>query len=94
MEKKVIQLELELDTTVTDSSKNRFSFLIELAKAIDAWRIFPRIFISMYLWLLYESSVWFMSLPDPTTQQASLISVIIGAGAAWFGLYANTGKKE
>jgi len=27
-------------------------------------------------------------------EQAGLISVIVGAGAAWFGLYANSGKKE
>jgi hypothetical protein len=37
---------------------------------------------------------WFTSLEDPTTQQASLISLLIGAGAAWFGLYVNSGNKK
>ena len=38
--------------------------------------------------------MWFMDLPDPNTQQAGLISVIVGAGAAWFGLYAGTSKSS
>jgi hypothetical protein len=69
---------------------NDYSKVIDLAKAVDAWRIFPRLFISMYLYLLYGSFEWFIALEDPSTQQASLISVVIGAGAAWFGVYAGT----
>jgi hypothetical protein len=34
-----------------------------------------------------------MSLPEPNNAQAGLVSVVVGAGAAWFGLYVNsTGK--
>lgn len=68
-----------------------------LAKMVDTWRIFPRIFISVYLYLLYQSSMWFMSLENPTTDQFGLVSVIIGAGAAWFGLYVRSkgdGEKD
>ena len=54
------------------------------------WRIFPRVFISMYIYLLYAVTMWFMALPDPNTQQAGLVSVVVGAGAAWFGLYVNS----
>jgi hypothetical protein len=35
-----------------------------------------------------------MSLPDPNTQQAGLVSVIVGAGAAWFGLYVSSGNNK
>ena len=28
-----------------------------------------------------------MELPDPTMEQSGLISIVVGAGAAWFGLY-------
>jgi hypothetical protein len=27
-----------------------------------------------------------MTLPDPTNSQSAFVSVIVGAGAAWFGL--------
>ena len=72
----------------------RYQKIKDLAIAIDAWRIFPRIFITTYIYLLYSSANWFMDLQAPTMEQAGLISVIVGAGAAWFGLYANSGKKE
>lgn len=58
------------------------------------WRIFPRAFISMYIYLLYEVTMWFMALPDPNTQQAGLVSVVVGAGAAWFGLYVNSTSTD
>ena len=32
-----------------------------------------------------------MDLETPTFEQSGLISVVVGAGAAWFGLYAGTG---
>jgi|TARA_B100000073_G_scaffold122990_1_gene100304 hypothetical protein len=44
----------------------------------------------MYIYLLFETTTWFMALPDPNNAQAGLISVIVGAGAAWFGLYVNS----
>jgi hypothetical protein len=66
----------------------------DFAAAVDSWRIFPRVFITTYIYLLYYSAMWFMGLPAPTLEQAGLISVIVGAGAAWFGLYANTGSSK
>jgi len=67
--------------------------IIKLYEAIDSLRIFPRIFISTYMILLYKSIIWFMSLSAPTPEQTALISVITGVGAAWFGLYIGSGKK-
>lgn len=92
--KKKIELELEVDTSTTDSSKNPFQWLIHLAKAVDSWRIFPRIFISTYIFLLYKVVVWYMALPNPTIEQSGLVSIVVGAGAAWFGLYTGTSKKD
>ena len=92
--KKKIELELEVDTATTDSSKNPFQWLIHLAKAVDSWRIFPRVFISTYIFLLYKVVIWYMALPDPTMEQSGLVSIVVGAGAAWFGLYTGTSKKD
>ena len=58
------------------------------------WRLFPRAFISMYIYLLYDVTNWFMSLPDPNSQQAGLVSVLVGSGAAWFGLYVNSSSTK
>ena len=57
---------------------------------LDRLRIFPRLFITVYIWMFYDVVQWFMSLPDPTNQQAGLVSIIVGAGAAWFGLYVRS----
>ena len=89
--KKKIELELEVETV--QKGPNKYQGLIDLARAIDSWRIFPRIFITTYIYLLYKSTIWFMALPDPNNAQAGLISVIVGAGAAWFGLYCGSGPK-
>lgn len=90
---KKVNIELEVDTNVVNSGINPFQNLIYLARAIDAWRIFPRIFISVYIILLYKVVIWFMELPEPNMEQAGLVSVVVGAGAAWFGLYTSSGKK-
>ena len=63
-----------------------------LAQTVDSWRIFPRAFLSIYMFLLYYATFWFMELPEPSLEQSGLISVLVGAGAAWFGLYAGTHK--
>jgi hypothetical protein len=73
---------------------NPYQKWIWLSNMIDAWRIFPRAFLSVYIFLLYYATMWFMDLPDPTLEQSGLISVIVGAGAAWFGLYAGTAKDK
>ena len=67
---------------------------IHLARAIDSWRIFPISFLSVYIFLLYYSTMWFMALEEPSFEQSGLISIIVGAGAAWFGLYAGTSNSS
>ena len=70
---------------------------ISFAEAFPYWfdklRIFPRVFISVYIYMFYQVAQWFMLLETPNNAQAGLVSVVVGAGAAWFGLYVNsTGK--
>ena len=55
----------------------------KLIENLDKLRIFPRLFITVYIWMFYDVVQWFMSLPDPTNQQEGLVSIIVGAGAAW-----------
>jgi hypothetical protein len=67
---------------------------IWFSQMIDAYRIFPRVFLSVYIYLLYFCTMWFMELETPTFEQSGLISIVVGAGAAWFGLYAGTAKDK
>ena len=73
---------------------NPYQKLIFVAQAVDSWRIIPRAFLSVYICLLFYTTFWFMGLEDPTMQQSGLISVVVGAGAAWFGLYTNSSKSK
>ena len=74
------------DTTNVNPLQN----VIHLAQAVDSWRIFPRMFLSVYMYLLYYTTFWFMALESPSFEQSGLISIVVGAGAAWVGLYAGT----
>jgi hypothetical protein len=56
---------------------------------IDKWRIWPRLIITLYGIAFYRTTEWFMALPDPTNAQAGFVSVIVGAGAGFFGIYVN-----
>jgi membrane associated rhomboid family serine protease len=56
---------------------------------LSAWRIVPRMLILSYMLVFYQTCTWFMNLADPNNAQAGFVSVIVGAGAAWFGIYVN-----
>lgn len=56
---------------------------------LDRWRIWPRLIITLYGIAFYRTTEWFMALPDPTNAQSAFVSVIVGAGAGFFGIYVN-----
>ena len=102
---KVIDVDISTATTKIDALDNRvkriedqddnpFQKFIFVAQAIDAWRIIPRAFLAVYMYLLYFTTFWFMDLPEPSFEQSGLISIVVGAGAAWFGLYTNSSKPK
>ena len=77
-----------------DKETNKYQRWVDLAHAVDQWRIFPRIFITTYIYLLYKVVMWYMALPSPTMEQSVLVSIVVGAGAALFGLYTGSSKKD
>ena len=90
MIEEISQLKDRIRDLEDDTTKNPHQRWIHLAKAVDSWRIFPRTFLTVYIVLFYKCTIWFMELPEPTFEQSGLISIVVGAGAAWFGLYAGT----
>jgi hypothetical protein len=77
-----------------DEVVNKQGWLWLAPQYFDQWRVFPRLFIVFYLWLCMQTAIWFMALADPTTAQAGFAGAIVSAGAAWFGLYVNSGPPR
>ena len=73
-----------------DQSKTWYN---KTAGFMDTLRLIPRLLMIAYGGIFWISTQWFMALPNPTNAQAAFISTIVGAGAAWFGLYVGSGHK-
>ena len=84
----------EIRDLKANDTVNPWQKWVHLARTIDAWRIWPRAFLTVYIVLVYYAAMWFMELDAPTMEQSGLISILVGAGAAWFGLYVNSAAKE
>ena len=61
---------------------------------LDDWRVVPRLLMIGMLVMTYRVVAWFMTLPEPTLEQAGLVSVMTGALTGSFGLFLGSGKKE
>lgn len=61
---------------------------------LNAWRVIPRLLMLAMLVMTYRVVEWFMSLSEPTLEQAGLVSVMTGALTGAFGLFLGSGKKE
>ena len=90
MIEEISQLKDKIRDLEDETTRNPHQKWIHLAQAVDSWRIFPRAFLTVYIILFYTTVMWFMDLEAPNFEQSGLISVVVGAGAAWFGLYAGT----
>jgi len=84
----------EPPATMKDFSQNPYKKWIYLAQAVDSWRIWPRVFLTVYIILVYKVTTWFMGLPVPNLEQSGLVSIVVGAGAAWFGLYLGSSPRK
>jgi len=59
----------------------------------SAWRIFPRLLITLYGVAFFSTTEWFLEIAAPTNAQSAFVAVVVGAGAAWFGLYVGGSKQ-
>ena len=74
LKQKIMEMENEKEPD------NPWQKAIWFSNMIDSWRIFPRLFLSVYMYLLYYCTFWFMDLDIPTLEQSGLISIVVGAG--------------
>ena len=49
--------------------------------------------ITLYGVAFYRTTEWFMLLEEPIAAQSAFVSVVVSAGAAWFGLYVGGGRR-
>ena len=81
------EYELKKSDLVPDQGDEAPTWYNKLAGLLDKFRVIPRLGMLAYIFAFYTSVKWFMGLTDPTNAQAMFISTIVGAGAAFFGLY-------
>ena len=68
-------------------------FWLATADIVDAWRVYPRTFLTGYGLLCWKICMWAMSLKDISTQQTFFISTIVGLATAMLAFYVNSGRK-
>ena len=81
------EYELLKTDLVPSAGEDEPTWANRIAGHMDRFRMIPRLIMLAYIYAFYSATVWFMALSDPTNAQAAFISTIVGAGAAFFGLY-------
>ena len=81
------EYELAVDQIVPSRGEDEPTWYNKTSGIMDKFRLIPRLIMIAYIYAFYTATTWFMQLPDPTNAQAAFISTIVGAGAAFFGLY-------
>jgi hypothetical protein len=81
------EYELAVDDIVPARGQDEPTWYNKTSGIMDQFRVIPRLIMLAYIYAFYSSTTWFMALADPTNSQAAFISTIVGAGAAFFGLY-------
>ena len=67
--------------------------LLDIAELIDSFRVVPRIILLCYGYMVYDITMWFKILENPSSSQSMFISVVYGAAAGIFGLYSKSGRE-
>ena len=65
---------------------------LDAAEVVDAWRVFPRMYNGVLLWLLVDMHIWYSSLPNAPYPQWYVLGVW-GAIAAVNKFYVESGRK-
>ena len=64
---------------------------LPMARAVDSWRIFPFL-INIHLFL-YKCVIWLHGTSRSQHGTIRLISIVVGAGAAWFDYITGTDQE-
>ena len=81
------EYEISAESLVPAAPEDEPTWYNKTSGILDKFRVIPRLVMLAYIYAFYSTTVWFMALSNPTNAQAAFISTIVGAGAAFFGLY-------
>tara|TARA_R100000963_G_C4604551_1_gene77089 strand:+ start:329 stop:652 length:324 start_codon:yes stop_codon:yes gene_type:complete len=81
------EYEISAESLVPAGSEDEPTWYNMTSGMLDKFRVIPRLIMLAYIYAFYSTTVWFMALSHPTNAQAAFVSTIVGAGAAFFGLY-------
>ena len=65
-----------------------------MATQLDEWKVLPRFMMLVFTFMSFRVVEWFMNLDDPTTQQAGLVSVVMGAATGAFAVWMGKEVKS
>jgi len=65
-----------------------------MATKLDEWKVLPRFMMLVFTFMSFRVVEWFMNLDDPTTQQAGLVSVVMGAATGAFAVWMGKEVKS
>jgi hypothetical protein len=71
----------------TSSLKQR---LLDAAEVVDAWRVFPRLYLGFFLAFIYDLHQWYITVATAPDYYANLV---FGAISVLTGLYMGSGRK-
>ncbi len=66
--------------------------LLKLAEVIDAYRAVPRLMIAGYAVMVAMNLTWFYGLDNPSGQQVTAFSAVLGLAGAITKFYVDTGR--
>lgn len=61
---------------------------------LNKWRALPRLLVLLYGALVWNVCEWYMTLPDPTTEQSAFAGSIVVGAAGWFKFYVESGPRD
>lgn len=67
--------------------------LLDITEVIDAYRMVPRILLGAVGYLVWDVISWYKALPNPTTEQAALVTVVTAIIPLVINFYQSSGRK-
>jgi hypothetical protein len=67
---------------------------VGFTKLLDDLRVIPRVMMMALIVMTWRVIEWFMTLPDPSPEQAALCSVMTGALTGAFAVFLGRGRQE